>query len=422
MDRAPDLSTSSWMRSWALWTAPPRAVAWVLATVTAAAVLTITAWPTQLPRPGQLLTALVLLGCAAVCVESVRQIGEAAGGSNDLLSAWTLPVAFLLPPVWSLLVPIPLTLLLQLRVGRGPVYRRVFSVAAIGLSNAAVSLVFHHTLGWAGPLRWHAIAVAGTGLPARTAVLVLALSCAALGCAVNVVLIGTAVRLTVPQTTWRELVLDAEQRGLDLAEICLGVTVAVAWVVTPLLPVAMLAPILLVQRNLTLHTQLRAAARTDAKTGLLTATAWQEETDRDLFRAHRDQQPLAVLIIDIDHFKQVNDRHGHLAGDRALHATVTALQTQLRPTDQLGRFGGEEFTLTLTGVGVTEAADVAERLRHAVTDVHLTIAGQPVVLSVSIGVAVTGVHGHDLTDLLTAADAALYRAKQSGRNQVALAP
>jgi len=403
-----------YVRGWALWTARPAVVCWVATVVAGAAGLAVAGlWRTPL-RGGELATWLVFAGCGAVCVEAVRRVGEAAGASNDLLSAWTLPVALVLPPVWSLLIPALLTTVQQLRIGRGPVYRRLYSVAAIGLSNWVVSVGTHRALGAQG------LQLAGHGPGARTAALGMAFGWAAIGCAVNVALIGTAVRLSTPQVTWRQMIVDREQRVLDVGEISLGVVVAVCWLVSPLLAVAMLAPALLVQRSLT-HAQLRAAARLDAKTGLLNALAWQDEAEREIVRARRDDRPVAVLIADIDHFKHVNDTHGHLNGGVALRATVTALLGQLRPYDQLGRFGGEEFTVVLPGAGRTEAADVAERLRRAVAAGPVVLAGREVYLSVSVGVAVLGDHGTDLTDLLAAADHALFVAKDAGRNRVALA-
>lgn len=403
------------VRCWALWTASPAVICCVTAVVALAVGIGAVGVRATVVHPGQVASWLVFTACGAVCVEAVRRVGEPAGVAKDLLSAWTLPVALLLPPVYSLLIPLPLTVLLQMRVRRGLVYRRAYSAASIGLANWAASVGFHRYLQWAG------IRLAG-GPPAdRTVILLIALACAAVGCALNVVLIGIAVRLTAPETTWRESMGDREQRVLDIGEICLGVAVAECWLVTPGLALTMLMPVLLMQRGLT-HAQLRAAARTDAKTGLLNAKAWQEEAEREIVRAHRERQPVAVLIADLDNFKRINDAHGHLAGDRALIAAVTALSGGLRPYDQLGRFGGEEFTAVLPRTGAAEAARIAERLREAVAAAPLVLDGTSVDLTVSVGVAILREHGADLTDLLTAADHALYRAKRSGRNQVAVAP
>lgn len=402
------------LRSWALWTGPPALIGWVLTTIAMAVAVTGVGALTTIARLGEVLTCLVLLGCAAVSVETVRRVGQPAGVTKDLLSVWTLPVALLLPPVYSLVVSGVLIVLRQLRIGRGLLHRRAFSAASIGLANWAVSELSHRCERWTG------VSVTGDLHPTRAAWLAAALGAAVVGCAINVGLVGAAVRLSSPGTTWRSLLVDREQRTLDAGEICLGVVVTVCWLASPLLVVVLLLPVMLVQRSLS-HAQLRADARLDAKTGLLNAKAWQGEAEREIVRAHREGQPLAVLIADLDHFKRVNDTFGHLAGDVALTAVVAALVGGLRPYDQLGRFGGEEFTVVLPRTGYTEAARVAERLRTMVCAAPVVLGDQVVDLSVSIGVAVLGEHGGDLTDLLAAADHALYSAKQSGRNQVAVA-
>lgn len=401
-------------RGWALWKAPLPLACCVTVVTALAAGLAVWGLLRTALTPAHLASFLLLTGCGAVCVEAVRRAGEPAGVAKDLLSAWTLPVALLLPPVYSLLIPLPLTVLLQLRVRRGLVYRRAYSIAAIGLGNWTVSVGFHQYLQWDGA------AALGSAPSNRTTILVAALLCAAVGCVVNLLLIAVAVRLASPDVTWRALLMDRDERVMDGAEICLGIAVAACWLVTPALAVILLVPVLLIQRSLT-HEQLRAAARTDAKTGLLNAKAWQEEAEREIVRASREDRPVAILIADLDNFKRVNDVHGHLAGDAALLAAVGALGGALRGYDLLGRFGGEEFTAVLPDTGQAEALRVAERLRSAVAATPVLLNDTTVQLSVSIGVAVVGEHCHDLTDLLTAADHALYRAKRAGRNQVALA-
>ena len=398
------------VRSWALWTVPPACLYWMTAVMALAVALTSWGLATTAFEPRQAAAALVLTGCAAFCVEAMRRVGEPAGVSTDLLSAWTLPVALLLPPLYSLLVALPLMVLLQVRVRRGLTYRRAYSVAVIGLSNWGVSAAFHAYLRQTDP-------ALGTTAVDRSEIVLVALGCGAVGLAINVVLIGIAVQTVSPEMSWRTLVLDREQRLGDAGEICLGVCIAGCWFVTPVLAVTMLVPVLLVQRSLT-HAQLRAAARTDAKTGLLNAKAWQEEAEREIVRAHREGQPVAILIADLDHFRRINDAHGHLAGDVALLAAVSALSGGLRTYDQLGRFGGEEFTAVLPRTGHAEARRIAERLRLAVAAAAIVLDDTAVPLSVSVGVAILGEHGNDLTDLLAAADRALYCAKRAGRNQV----
>ena len=129
-----------------------------------------------------------------------------------------------------------------------------------------------------------------------------------------------------------------------------------------LLLLVALPPVILLQRSL-MHQQLAAAARTDPKTGLLNATAWQREADAEVVRALRTGTPLALLLMDVDHFKRVNDNHGHLIGDEVLRALAVELRRQVRESDVVGRFGGEEFTVLLPGTDDAGAYGIAERLR-----------------------------------------------------------
>src|SRR5699024_10602074 len=114
------------------------------------------------------------------------------------------------------------------------------------------------------------------------------------------------------------------------------------------------------------------------------------------------------------------DSHGHLFGDQVLLGVATTIAQELRQSDLLGRFGGEEFVVLLPGADIEEAGRVAERLRARVGGMEIAVDGVPVAITVSVGVAVAGDHGDDLVELLTAADLALYRAKETGRNRVCL--
>jgi diguanylate cyclase (GGDEF)-like protein len=124
--------------------------------------------------------------------------------------------------------------------------------------------------------------------------------------------------------------------------------------------------------------------------------------------------------VDVDHFKRVNDRHGHLIGDQVLRSLATELRQQVRESDVVGRFGGEEFTILLPRTDATEACGIAERLRTSAGLLRVCASEARINVTVSIGVAVLGQHGGDLFELLAAADVALYRAKDAGRNTVRL--
>lgn len=401
------------VQQWPLWQLPRAVVGYVLALAGVfAAVTAVGVSSTQLTLP-DLAHYAGLLACAGVCVEASRQLGETAGLARGLQSAWTLPIALLLPPVYGLLAPVPLKALSQCRVGRSLLHRRVLSATALGLAHYSASAVFHRLLP-AGDL--------GTFLVAHpTKTVLTAVGCAALDYLVNVALVTTAVRLATPDVDWRKILLDQEGIFIDVVEVCVGVTVFAACTVTSLLALLLLPPVVFLQRGL-IYVQLRTSSRTDAKTGLLNAAAWQQEADREIVRAARERHSLAVLMIDLDHFKAFNDTHGHLAGDQALKAVSRCLDAGLRGYDQLGRFGGEEFTVVLPNADQAEAHRIAERLRRGVADLAIPGIDPGVRLTISLGAAVVGANGDTLLDLLAAADHALYQAKGRGRNQIAFAP
>jgi diguanylate cyclase (GGDEF)-like protein len=363
-------------------------------------------------RSNHLVSFGALLACGAVCIEASRRLSMPAGVARDLLSAWWLPVALLLPPFYALLMPIPLQALLQFRVRRTLLYRRVFVTAALGLAGAAASVVFHllvpdplgGTRDWVLDIRW---------------AVVVAIGCAVLFIVVNTGLVAVAAHTTTPETRWREVLWNRESLTLDVVELCVGMIVAITCTDSVGLLLLALPPVVLLQRSL-LHQQLQAAARTDAKTGLLNAAAWQREADTELARARRSTDPLAVLIIDIDHFKRVNDTHGHLVGDQVLIGVASTLVAQLRDYDVVGRFGGEEFVVLLPGADTVEACRVAERLRNRVRRLAVAAEDGTATVTISVGVSLFRTHGQDLIELLAAADLALYRAKESGRDRVCL--
>lgn len=167
--------------------------------------------------------------------------------------------------------------------------------------------------------------------------------------------------------------------------------------------------------------QLLKMAQTDFLTGLANRSRIKVFFEREKSRAARERQPLSLLVIDLDHFKQVNDRFGHEAGDRALVFFADLLKHRLRATDLAGRLGGEEFGVILVNTATDTAIQVADELRRALSDADLQHDGETIPLTMSIGVAELGVDGRSLQDLLTVADQRLYQAKEQGRNQVVAA-
>jgi diguanylate cyclase (GGDEF)-like protein len=175
--------------------------------------------------------------------------------------------------------------------------------------------------------------------------------------------------------------------------------------------------------NLRLARTMEGMAMSDALTGVPNARFFDPYLERELASAARGGDPVGILMIDLDHFKDFNDRHGHPAGDDALRTFARTASSMLRASDTVARYGGEEFVVALRGADLQEAAVVAEKLRLGVEQMVLEVGPSRYArLTVSIGVASTSVHGTDRRTLVKVADQALYQAKQAGRNQVAVAP
>ena len=170
-----------------------------------------------------------------------------------------------------------------------------------------------------------------------------------------------------------------------------------------------------------LQAALREQANRDALTGLYNRHHLADMMTRELARCARDGQPLSLLMIDIDHFKRVNDAHGHQVGDDVLRETARLLSERARASDLLFRYGGEEFLLALLPADAGVAKEVAEELRQRFATSALTAGAHPVMATLSIGVATFADHGVTFESLIEAADQALYRAKNAGRNRVEIA-
>ncbi len=194
---------------------------------------------------------------------------------------------------------------------------------------------------------------------------------------------------------------------------------------------------------------LHQAAIRDGLTGAYNRRFFMSRLDIEVARAHRDGQPLAVLMIDVDHFKAINDSHGHAAGDQVLEQLARVLATTLRPYDLVARYGGEEFVALMPGSSLQQAAATAERVRSAVAGLSVTpttasssassadssppasltasarapAADQPVTVTASVGASSLGPAEGNGAALLERADRAMYAAKRSGRNRcVVLGP
>ncbi|MBF7081633.1 sensor domain-containing diguanylate cyclase [Desulfallas sp. Bu1-1] len=169
--------------------------------------------------------------------------------------------------------------------------------------------------------------------------------------------------------------------------------------------------------NAQLYRKLKVASITDGLTGLYNYRYFYHRALGELERARRCGDNLSLVMLDIDHFKQINDRYGHLAGDMVLSGVAGVIRSEKRACDLATRYGGEEFALLMPQTGPAEAMLVAERLRKAVRENLFEVEGTRIQVRISVGVATYPAHASDLAGLINAADNALYRAKESGRDR-----
>ena len=192
--------------------------------------------------------------------------------------------------------------------------------------------------------------------------------------------------------------LSATAESLELARVALGAEI---------------------KRRADLELRLRHLAATDSLTGIANRRSLFDAAGGEIQRAQRYGDPFSIIMIDIDHFKQINDRFGHAAGDHILtefaELCVRICRTDL---DAVGRVGGEEFAIVMPGTGVEGASDFAERLRAAISEAAFTVEGEPVPMTASFGVAAYEAGDNSIADVFKRADDGLYKAKAAGRNKV----
>ena len=210
-----------------------------------------------------------------------------------------------------------------------------------------------------------------------------------------------------------------ENLSTDLVLASLGVGLAALWHYDAWLTPFAIAPLVLVHRSLAVPT-LQAEARIDPKTGLFNARHFATTLRDELARAIRFDRPMALLMADLDLLRDINNTYGHLAGDAVLAGVAKIFREQLREYDVPARFGGEEFSILLPETRLSEAADIAERIRRAVaaSEFEVSTSSEPIRATVSMGIAVYPRDGNDVNGLVHQADLAVYRAKLQGRNRV----
>lgn len=438
-----------YLQRWAIWEQPARTMTAVLAVegfaAAAAVVLGLgTDHAAELPRRldelsaalGPTTTTSVALTVAAVAhteiVRAVERSRRAISVSHGLsfLAVWTLAAPLLLPVAQTAVVIVIAYAHSWWRSWRvrTPLYRTVFTASTVLLAACAAiatRVLLTPLVGAIG-----AVPIVAAALLVYTIV--------------NQALVVVVVRIANPEISWSTLLGSGEENMLELATLCLGALTAAAVTASPVLIVAVLGPLVLLQRA-ALVRQLRVTAESDPKTGLLTPAAWHTRAERLLAGAGQEHSRLprlrrrasdahdrvrGVLMCDLDRFKRVNDRYGHLAGDHALRAVATVLRSVGGPDDLIARFGGEEFLVLLVGGPAGSAQPVLEvaeliRCRVAALRVEVPTVDGPLTLgplTVSIGAVELDVRPAarvgPLAELIQAADSAMYSAKRAGRDQV----
>jgi diguanylate cyclase (GGDEF)-like protein len=404
------------VRQWGVWTLPAKPRALVLLIDVAAVVVGLALLAGFELRLADVRTFALFLGCAAVSVEATRRVSERGHEvSQDIMAVWLVPIAVLAGPLYALVATALVMWQTQRRVRRLMPMQRVLNASAHGLASVAAAFAFQAGSKFTGEVALpDQLAAAGAGV---------LLAAALTFVLVNMTLVSSVIRMVAPTTNWRKLFLSRESVNMTTAEACGAVAVVGTWSLSAWLVPVVVAPMVLLQRGLSFE-ELQAQARTDTTTGLPRVEAWRKLADRVFTRARTDGTNLSLLMLDIDHFKALNDRHGHLTGDSVLSAVATAIQGAIRPGDLPGRYGGEEFSVLLPGADYMAATEVAERVRRTVAGLSLspvlTESAQSCTLQVTVSVGVTQHTPHvaSFDQLIARADQAMYAAKRAGRNRV----
>jgi len=237
--------------------------------------------------------------------------------------------------------------------------------------------------------------------------------------AVNHVLVAGIIGLTSGTSPAATGLFSFESLSTDVGLAALGIGIAAFWSANAWLTLFVLGPLLIIHRALYVP-QLRELAHVDVKTGLLNAKELERALDAELARAVRTEMPLSVLMVDLDRLRDINNRHGHLAGDVVIRGVADIFREELRRYDVAGRFGGEEFCILLPETPRRQAEVIAERIRTAVDTRDFVADVSPARLhaTVSIGVATWPDHANGWKELVHCADLAAYQAKAGGRNRV----
>ncbi|HEY1575271.1 MAG TPA: GGDEF domain-containing protein [Pseudonocardiaceae bacterium] len=400
-------------KGWRLWSLPRWAVAFLLVVEVAAVVVTVLL-SVRHPVTRQSLEYLgIVVALGLVAAEAARGVERMRRWFThtphvNMSSVWTLSAVLLTTPALTALAAAVLYIHLWARswypVSGVHPYRVAFNTGVVILSCQTAGIL--------------ARTVPGFSLsPARPFAL-LGIAAVIIGYSlVNSALAAIALLLLGEQRTVRDLLGSWHENSVEYATLCVGMLTAAVLLWRPWLAVLMLPPLHVLHRSILIR-QLEHAATVDEKTGLLNAASWHSLAATQCERARRLGRTLGLLMVDLDHFAQVNERFGRDVGDQVLHAVGDTMRREARSGDLCGRLGGEEFVLLLADTEIDGAVHLADRVCQQLRSMHLADDGvEGVRLSASIGVASYPDAGLELDELLLAADNALFAAKDAGRDR-----
>ncbi|WP_142002580.1 GGDEF domain-containing protein [Amycolatopsis cihanbeyliensis] len=374
------------------------------------------------PNVADWLRCAILAGGATIHIQLTHRQEERRRNRTrtvliDLTAVWVFPAAIILPIPLALLV-VGLVRVQRWFIARRPAHNFVFSSVTHGAAAALAHLTFGALGSPSGSATigidalWEFLAFIVAGLVYE---------------AVQVAYIGGILALGAASApTVRNVLGSKADNLLEAVTIGLGAVTAILVVTVPP-AVGIMAVVTVVFNRLAEIDQLQNDVRTDSKTGVYNMRGWSERAERALARAGRSGNSVALLMLDLDHFKWINDTFGHPAGDDVLIMVAQALGEVTRPSDVIGRFGGEEFLVLLPDTDQDTVITAAERVRQAIGELAINTTdkrGSQTVITgrtASIGVAVYPDHADTLDSLMHAADRAVYVAKEAGRNRVSLA-
>ena len=351
-------------------------------------------------------TFAILAACAGIAHLLLVITPKNEGYAIDIV--FVIAAVLLLPPELAVLVAVAQFIPAWLKERR-PWYIQIFNTCDSMLAILAASAVYRYlpeTLLGSSHLHY-ALTAAAAGV---------------IFVAVNHLLLDEVVHLARGHS-FRELgVFSPSNYAPDLVLVSVGIAVAAFWRYNAVLVPFALVPLVLIQRSLAVPA-LEAEVRVDPKTGLYNARYFGGVFAEALERARRRRRPLALMMVDLDLLREINNTYGHLAGDRVIRAVAEVFRAHLRIEDVPARFGGEEYSVLLPDTPLDQALEIAERIRREVAawPIHVETAAEPIRATVSIGVACFPTDGTTQTELIHQADLAVYRAKLQGRNRVVAA-